>query len=102
MWGDTAGTKSCTSASTGGGEGCLITSIRSDVSVASKEIREGDSWVRWGWLSSLSVGIEFKSNLWSSAMLLSLLLRGTSSKGGCKLYVHCSQRKPNRMDTVNI
>lgn len=88
MWGDTAGTKSCTSASTGGGEGCLIISIWAEVSVSSKDIREGDSWACWGWLSSIWVRIESKSDLWSSMMLLSLSFRDSSSKGRCRLHAH--------------
>lgn len=51
-WGEISGIKSCTSASTGGGEGCLISCVRSGGSIGSKEIREGSS-VRGIWTASL-------------------------------------------------
>jgi len=86
-WGDTAGIKSCTSASTGGGEGCLITCIGVGISVASKEIREGASSARFSWKLSLGVRNDSTSDLCCSEMLLSFSLRDPSSEGCWRLFV---------------
>lgn len=89
-WGETVGIKSCTSARTGGGEGCLITSTRAGVSISSKEIRESlASLVR---LSSLLwVGVDSGGNLssckWLPSLLSSLsLLTVSSFCTGCWLF----------------
>lgn len=83
--GDVVGIKSCTSARTGGGEGCLIKSTCTGVSIGSKEIKEPGSSAR-GILLSLFCGkVESELAFSSSEMLKSFLINTPSSTGGRRL-----------------
>lgn len=92
---DTAGTKSCTSASTGGGEGCLIISGWAGDSVGSKEISEPGS-ATWC-IRVLSAWVRINSTLdvSSSEFPLSVLTESPSSMVSCRLFAQMTTRWNN-------
>lgn len=99
---DSAETRSCTSASTGGGEGCLIISTVTGVSIVSKEIIESGSPVLS--ISELSFELEIDSLLGFSGLILqhSVFAGGPLSRGGRRLLstmVH--QIKKIKLITIN-
>jgi len=100
-WGGVAGIRSCTSASTGGGEGCLITAGRTGVSIVSKEIKEQGSSSRHFWLSSCTLRIDSKLDLPGSELLCSDFTNSSAFTDSCSLF---SQRDHprNESKTRNI
>lgn len=86
-WGD-AGIKSCTSARTGGGEGCLIIFTETGVSVVSKEIREQGSSVQHISVSSFGVVIDSRLDFSGSTSVHSFFITSPLCTGCCRLFFH--------------
>lgn len=79
--GDVVGIKSCTSARTGGGEGCLVIPVCRGLSIASKDIKEPGSstWVIW---QSLFSGFADSSGgIWLPTLISSFLMKIPFSMG---------------------
>lgn len=85
-WGDMAAIKSCTSVSTGGGEGCLMTSAELGASDVSKEIMEQGSSVQRIWISSFGVEIDCTLDFSGSTLELSVFILIELSEG-CRRLV---------------
>lgn len=77
--GDGVGIKSCTSAKTGGGEGCLMMLAWRGVSIVSKEIKEPGSSALCIRLSSFGGRIDSTLDLLSSELLQSFFVKTSSS-----------------------
>ena len=79
-----AGIESCTSASTGGGEGCLI--IFGWDCVVSNEIREEGSSAQCIWVSSFEVRVDSCLDFSCPKLLQSSLIASPSSMVFCRLF----------------
>lgn len=72
--GDIEAIKSCTSASTGGGEGCLMISVETGISTVSKEIMEQGSSAGCISISSVGKVIDSKLDFSGATLLLSVFV----------------------------